>query len=262
MRGRRQTGPVTPSSTRHAYGSDPNQFGELYRPARPPKAGTVVIIHGGFWRAQYDLSLGRPVAADLAQRGYTVWNLEYRRVRAGGGWPGTFEDVAAGIDVLADLDVDTEHVCAIGHSAGGQLAAWAVARQQLPLGAPGAQPRVIVTAAVAQAGVLDLATAAKDAVGASAVPDLLGGAPDAVPDRYRLADPIGLLPVPAAVLCVHAPGDDTVPFAQSTAYVGAAQRAGSRVTLSPVDGDHYTVIDPQSPAWGIVVTALPALLEH
>ena len=69
--------------------------------------GTVVVIHGGFWRARYDLSLGRPLAADLAARGYAAWNLEYRRALAGGGWPGTFEDVAAGIDLLATLPVDT-----------------------------------------------------------------------------------------------------------------------------------------------------------
>jgi len=58
-----------------AYGPSAAQFGELYRPAGG-SLGTVVVIHGGFWRAQYDLSLGRPLAADLARRGYTAWNLE------------------------------------------------------------------------------------------------------------------------------------------------------------------------------------------
>ncbi len=257
-----QTDRVTASTTKHAYGEDPNQFGELYRPASGSKPGTVVIIHGGFWRAQYNLSFGRPLAADLVRRGYTVWNLEYRRVGQGGGWPGTFADVAAGIDHLAELDVDTGHVCAVGHSAGGQLAGWAVARQHLPATAPGARPRVVTTAAVSQAGVLDLATAANDGVGATAVPDVMGGTPAQVPERYRLVDPIELLPVGARVLCVHARADDTVPFAQSTAYVDAAHRAGSQATLVPVVGDHFTVIDPASPAWGVVVDALPGLLEH
>jgi acetyl esterase/lipase len=252
---------VTPAATRHPYGADPNQFGELYRPDAA-RAGTVVIIHGGFWRAQYDLSLGQPLAADLVRRGHTVWNLEYRRVGQGGGWPGTFEDVAAGIDLLDDLDVPTGHVCAIGHSAGGQLAAWTLARGLLPPGAPGAGLRVAVTAAVSQAGVLDLATAAREQVGASAVPDLMGGTPDGLPDRYRLADPIALLPVPAPVLCVHAREDDVVPLAQSTAYVERARATGSSAWLVPVDGDHFTVIDPASPAWQAVVDALPALLEH
>ena len=86
--------------TTHRYGPDPSQFGELSLPTGDRSAGTVVIIHGGFWRARYDLSLGRPLAADLVARGYAVWNLEYRRVGNGGGWPTTFDDVAAGIDAL------------------------------------------------------------------------------------------------------------------------------------------------------------------
>ena len=128
--------------TVHRYGAHPAQFGELWLPdgarrnGAPP--GTVVIIHGGFWRARYDLRLGRPLAADLAARGYAAWNLEYRRALAGGGWPGTFEDVAAGIDLLATLPVDTTAVIAVGHSAGGHLAAWAAGRAKLPPGAPGA----------------------------------------------------------------------------------------------------------------------------
>src|ERR1700722_18532922 len=121
----------------HRYGTDPAQFGELWRPDGPA-AGTVVVIHGGFWRARYDLSLGRPLAADLAARGYAAWSLEYRRVLGGGGWPGTFEDVAAGIDLLATLPVDTSRVVAVGHSAGGHLSAWAAGREKLPRGAPGA----------------------------------------------------------------------------------------------------------------------------
>src|SRR5690349_23731746 len=107
----------------HRYGAGPAQFGELWRPDGPA-AGTVVVLHGGFWRARYDLSLGRPLAADLAGRGYVVWNLEYRRVGRGGGWPATLADVAAGIDRLADLDVDVSAVVTVGHSAGGHLAVW------------------------------------------------------------------------------------------------------------------------------------------
>ena len=118
------------------YGPDPAQFGELWLPGGT-SAATVVIVHGGFWRARYDLSLGRPLAADLVRRGYAVWNLEYRRVGAGGGWPTTFEDIAAGIDLLADLPVSTTRVAAIGHSAGGHLAAWAAGRARAAARRPG-----------------------------------------------------------------------------------------------------------------------------
>src|SRR5689334_2191024 len=157
---------------RVSYGEDAAQFGELWRPAGTVRPGVVVLLHGGFWRARYDLSLARPLAADLAERGYPVWNLEYRRVGAGGGWPSTFADVAAGIDRLADLDVDVSSVATIGHSAGGQLAVWAAGRPALPDGAVGSAPRVRVSAAVSQAGVLGLAAAAVREVGSGAVADL------------------------------------------------------------------------------------------
>ena len=92
-----------------------------------------MVIHGGFWRAQYDASLGAPLAQDLVERGWTAWNLEYRRVGNGGGFPETFDDVAAGIDRLADVDgLDLSTVVTLGHSAGGHLAAWAAARGRRP----------------------------------------------------------------------------------------------------------------------------------
>jgi acetyl esterase/lipase len=233
---------------RIAYGSDPAQFAELYRPAVTRHAGVVVIVHGGFWRARYDCSLGRPLAADLAAAGFTAWNVEYRRVSAGGGWPATVEDVGAGIDLLADLDVDTSRVVAVGHSAGGHLAVWAAGRRDA---------RVPLAAAVSQAGVLGLTTAARTGVGQTAVPDFLGGGPDDVPDRYAAADPSRLAPPPVPVLCVHAGADDVVPIAQSKAYVAAA---GDRAALHEVPGDHFTVIDPANRAWRYVRDALPELL--
>lgn len=229
----------------HPYGADPSQFGELFRPARA-SLGTVVIIHGGFWRARYDLSLGRPLAADLAMRGYTAWNVEYRRVGNGGGWPSTFDDIATGIDRLADLEVDTSAVVAIGHSAGGLLAVWAAAR----VGA-----RVPVTGVVSQAGVLGLVRAAEAGVGERAVPDLMGGMPSERPDAYRQADAVAAVPV----LCVHARADADVPFWMSVDYVAAA---GGSARLVEVEGDHYTLIDPESAAWELVVSALPGLFGH
>jgi acetyl esterase/lipase len=243
------------------YGPEPGQHGELWRPAGAlrPAAGTVVVLHGGFWRARYDLSLGRPLAADLAARGYVAWNLEYRRVGGGGGWPGTFEDVAAGIDALADLPVDTSRVVAIGHSAGGQLAAWAAARDKLP-GVPGARPRVALTGVVSQAGVLALADCARERVGNTAALDLMGGTPDDMPERYRLIDPIAAVPLTAAVLCLHSRADDEVPFSYSERYVAASGKAGGRATLVETGGDHYTLIDPATPDWAAVIDVLPALL--
>jgi len=251
---------VTPPA-RHAYGLDPAQYGELWLPGDVAAAtATVVIVHGGFWRARYDLSLGRPLAADLVRRGYAVWNLEYRRVGAGGGWPATFEDIAAGIDLLADLPVETARVAAIGHSAGGHLAAWAAGRAGLAPGIPGAQPRVALTAVVAQAGVLALADCAREGVGGTAAPDLMGGGPQELPEQYRLADPMAALPVKAPVLCVHSRADTNVPYSFSERYVQAATDAGGTASLHETSGDHFTLIDPGSPDWRVVTSALPGLL--
>lgn len=243
----------------HRYGADPAQFGELWLPGRAAP-GTVVIIHGGFWRARYDLSLGRPLAADLAARGYAAWNLEYRRALAGGGWPATFQDVAAGIDLLATLPVDTSRVVAVGHSAGGHLAAWAAGRPKLPPGAPGANPVVAVTGVISQAGVLALADCARERVGGTAAPDLMGGGPDELPEEYRLADPIAAVPLAVPVLCLHSRGDENVPYSYSERYVAAAAAAGGNASLEELSGDHFTLIDPASADWAAAIAALTALL--
>jgi acetyl esterase/lipase len=251
--------------TIHYYGPDPAQFGELWLPeGRVRQPGTVVILHGGFWRARLDLSLGRPLAADLAARGYAAWNLEYRRVQAGGGWPGTFGDVAAGIDLLATLPVDTSLVVVVGHSAGGHLGAWAAGRAKLPPGTPGAPdggPFVPVTAVVAQGGVLALADCARDRTGDAAAVDLMGGGPDQLPGEYALADPLAAVPVPATVLCLHSRADNRVPFAYSTRYVAAATAAGGHATLIETHGDHLTLIDPAAPDWATVISELPSLVS-
>src|SRR5262245_32239546 len=109
---------------RYAYGDDPSQFGDLYG-----TGPVAVMIHGGFWKAAYGLDLMEPLCRDLAARGWAAWNIEYRRLGNGGGVPNTLDDVCAAIDQLAELDgVDLSRVVAIGHSAGGHLAAWAATR--------------------------------------------------------------------------------------------------------------------------------------
>ena len=227
------------------YGTDPSQLAELTRPAGTSK-GVVVVVHGGFWKSQYDLSLGRPLAESLAAEGWTAYNIEYRRVGNGGGWPQTFDDVSAAIDRLADVDgVDTSRVVTLGHSAGGHLAVWAAARPSLA-GSAWSDPAVPVTAAVSQAGVLDLAAATAEGLGGGAVQSFMGGSVD---DRYALADPTALVPLDVPVRCVHGTSDDTVPVSQSVDYVARATAAGGDAELVEVEGDHFVVIDPTSDAW-------------
>jgi acetyl esterase/lipase len=256
--------------TRHRYGSDASQWGELYLPAGPRRPGTVIVIHGGFWRARYAADLGAPLAADLAARGWAAWNLEYRRIGNGGGWPSTLSDVAAGVDLLAELspeqggpaELDLDRVVAIGHSAGGHLATWAAGRPGLPAGVVGAAPRVRLTGVIAQAAVLDLIQGFADDLGATALPRLLGGAPDEVPENYRLASPRERLPLTVPVRCLHSRDDDTVPFSQSADYVRAARAAGDDASLIEVTGGHFGVIDPASTAWQAAIELLPGLLAH
>jgi acetyl esterase/lipase len=240
----------------HSYGPHRDNYAELSVPDGDP-LGVAVVIHGGFWRAAYDASLGRELAADLAGRGWVAYNIEYRRVGRGGGWPTTMQDVSDAIDHLAQLDLDLSHVVAIGHSAGGHLATWAAGRADLPSSAPGSSPGVAVTGVVAQAGVLSLRTGAATGVGGTAIGDLLGGSPSDVPERYDWTDPVGQVPLDVPVVCVHGHDDDSVPFAQSEAYVRAAESAGATVELVECSGGHMAHMDPASSAWAAVLERLP-----
>lgn len=241
----------------HRYGPHPAQVASLHRPAGAPR-GVVVVIHGGFWRARYDASLGTPLAEDLAARGWAAWNLEYRRVGAGGGVPATLDDVAAGIDALRDvvppLDLGGP-IVALGHSAGGQLAAWAASRTRDARWAGGVE----VTHVVCQAGVLDLAAAARDRLGDGAVEAFAGGGPGEVREAYALADPSARVPLAQPLWAVHARDDDTVPFTQSAEYVARATAAGADAALVEVTGGHFGVIDPGHPAWAAVLGVLDSI---
>ncbi|HVL85845.1 MAG TPA: alpha/beta fold hydrolase [Pseudonocardia sp.] len=253
---------------RLGYGPDGSMFGELSLPAGDGPVPVVVVVHGGFWRRAYGLELGRPLAVDLANRGYAAWNVEYRRVGAGGGWPTTFDDAAAAVDLLAGAAqeaaggrLDLDRVVAVGHSAGGHLAAWLAARPGLPAGAPGASPRVRLRGAVAQAGVLDLVDAVAGGVGGSAVADLVGGRPEQVPERYELASPAARVPLGVPVVCVHGTADGNVPLRQSERYVAAARAAGDDAVLVALPGvDHFAVIDPDDDAWRVCRDAAVRLL--
>lgn len=232
------------------YGNEhPDQFGWFASPSNP--TALVVLIHGGYWLSQYTFALMAPAGLDLLRRGVAVWNIEYRRVGSGGGWPHTFADVAAALDFVTELPLpaqvrDALPVRVVGHSAGGHLAAWAASRDAHT---PGGAPRRTADGTYSLSGVLDLTTAANDGIGNGAVIALMGGGPAGVPERYALGDPTLRVPAAGPVSVFHAEQDQLVPRTQATAYVEAATKAGGSATLQLVPGDHFTLVEPTSPAW-------------
>lgn len=246
---------------RYDYGPDPSQWGELFLPGLPAGAkhqGVVVVIHGGYWRSQYGAELGEPLAMDLAAHGMAAWNLEYRRAGNGGGWPGTFQDVLAGIDKLRALaephSLDLGKVVALGHSAGGHLAVWAAGRERLRGLGPedGLQMEndgVRLTGVVSQSGVLNLAEAERLNLSDGAVRNLLGGPSSDFPGRHRIADPVAALPLDVPVFAVHATEDVDVPLSMSTTYADASRSGPVPAELVMVPGDHFALIDVGAEAY-------------
>ena len=238
------------------YGDAGSQFGDLYVPSGDPR-GTVVLLHGGAWEADEDLSIVKPVAQDLRREGYVVWNVEYRRVgQPGGGWPGTFEDIGAAIDHLTtiaeDHPVDLDRVVVVGHSAGGTLALWAAGREGT------VQPRGYLSLA----GFTDLEACVEEGLLAGSCANVLGGTPAEVPDRYREASPAARLPTGRRQSLVHGIDDDIVPVRQSEDYAALAQAAGDPAQLVTVpNAGHFQLIDIQHPAYGEVLTQISRLLS-
>lgn len=242
-----------------AYGDeDELQRGALSLPEGDGPHPVVVLVHGGFWRPEYDRSLMDPLAASVVAAGWAAWNVDYRPSGEGGGWPATFTDVAAAVDHLDALSgehgLDVERVAVVGHSAGGTLALWSAARAGLPADAPGADPVVVPAAVVSQAGVVNLAAGSLEALGRGAVDDLMGGSATTLGSRYGLASPIERLPLGVPTYLVHGRADPIVPVVQTETYRDRAVDAGDDATARLLDGvDHFAVIEPLHPAWQGVV---------
>ncbi len=255
--------PSRPADARLTYGSAPEQFGELRLPAGPGPHPVVVLIHGGCWRAEYDLSHLAPLATALVNDGWAVWAIEYRRVGSpGGGWPGTFQDVGAAIDHLRTLAqsqaLDLSRIVAVGHSAGGHLALWSAARGSLPRDSPIASPDPLIPhGVVALAGITDLTAYASPSGCGSAVVPLLGGDAKAMGERYAQASPVITVPTVPLQLVVGT-ADAVVPRTQAEALTRVV---GSRATVRLVEGaGHFDLIAPDLEAWVALRDAVRALL--
>lgn len=247
-----------------SYGEDPDRIGDLRVPEGQGPHPVAVILHGGFWQGQWTRDLMDGIAVDLTRRGWATWNVEYRRVGLGGGWPVTFEDVTMAIDAVTDLaqtyPLAPGNTIVLGHSAGGHLALWAAART--PNAAQPTPASLEPRAVVALAPVADLAEAHRRDLDDGAVESFLRRSPEEAPARYAAASPSQMLPLGVPQLIVHGDADDHVPVSMSREYAGAAADAGDRVIYEELLGvDHFDLLDPDSRAWGVVIDALDSLLE-
>lgn len=233
-----------PADLRVAYGADPNQFLDLRLPKDKARAHPLLInIHGGFWRAKYNLDHAGHLCAALTAKGLATANLEYRRVgNEGGGWPGTFADIRTAREFLIQnakgYNFDSQRIVVMGHSAGGQLALCLAAHE----------PKV--KSVISLAGVVNLQRAYELHLSHNAVVEFLGGTQAEVPDHYREADPMQLSIANARQWLIHGTSDDVLSPSFSRDYVVAKQKRIEKTILLEIAGaDHYDLIDPGSTAW-------------
>ena len=254
---------------RLAYDTGDYQFGELHLPATPGPYAVGILIHGGYWRARFGLDLMHGLAQNLASRGIAAWNIEYRRVgNPGGGWPGTFLDVARATDyireIAASYTLDLNNVVPIGHSAGGHLAFWLAARSNSLPHSPihtSKQP-LSLAGAISLAGVLDLHLAYQLHLSNDAVVELLGADPTHAPERYAASSPAALLPLGLPQVLIHGTADTNVPIQVSQRYATLARAAGDTLSyFEPQDVDHFDVINPATEVWALTAQQLQTLFR-
>jgi len=244
------------SATRHrsSYGLDPLQFGDLRLPAGIELPPVAMVIHGGFWRNKYGLDYLDTFCEAISAAGIATWNIEYRRIGdAGGGWPGTFDDVSAAADHLQSLagefPLDLDRVAAVGHSAGGHLAFWLSSEKKW------------IRAAVSLAGVLDLWCAWDMQLSNSVVTKFLGGSPEDVPERYFRASPMERLPMGKPQRLFHGTADTSVPYLISERYLQAARDVGDDAKLITFEGSgHFELVNPATDEFDSVRNEIVKLL--
>lgn len=257
--------PAPPAGERISYGADPAQFGELRLPNGQGPHPVAVMIHGGCWLQDYDLTYFQHIAQAATDLGWASWNIEYRRIGGTGGWPQTFEDVADAIDALRALvpekALNLDQVIAVGHSAGAQMALWAAQRDRIEpqhvLWRPQPLPLRHV---VALSPIVDLVDYRKGPANSchGAVDPLMGGSPELLPQRYQAVSPLALLPLAVQVSLISGAADPTVSAASVQRY--ADQLNADRHQLRLIKGaEHFDPVTPGSMAWPLVRERLMAV---
>jgi len=188
-----------PDRQRLGYGTDPRQYLDLV--GDPSVAGCILLVHGGFWRAEKDSESLWPAVQALGGLAGCVGSVEYRTADAGGRWPVCRDDVVAAVRAVWAAGASPQHTVLVGHSAGGQLVLMAATELRTPI------------AVVALAAVSDLVLAARDRLGGDAVSVLLGPDPD--DDALAAASPWHGSPPAGRIELVHGRADQAVPVAYS-----------------------------------------------
>ena len=228
------------------YGEDSNQFAELRLPKGKGPHPVVIFIHGGYWRAAYDLTHAGHFCQAITDAGHAAWSVEYRRTgQRGGGYPGTFEDIRNAAKRLTKIpNLDLQRVTASGHSAGGHLALWLAAQNVIEL-----------RSVVALAAVSDLKRAHELNLGSGAAEAFMGCSPNQCPDAWAASSPIDLLPIKVPQRLLHGTADTVVPFDLSQRFAQASKNA--RLIPLPETG-HFELIDPRAKQWSTVLRNLTA----
>ncbi len=254
---------------RIGYGPGPLQFGDLYLPSGAGPHPVLAFLHGGCFLSNFDIAHTASLSRAVADQGYAVWSLEYRRVgNEGGGWPRTFQDVGRGLDhlraVATEHALDLDRVVVGGHSAGGTLSLWAAGRERIPEESElWVEQPLEVHAVFGLAAVGDLEAVQKLGACGNVVDRLLGGAPTAYPERYGAASPMQLVPLDVPVTFVVGALDRTwTPPSMSWVYrARAVGTTGIEVVELPESG-HFEMIMPTSSSWPRVIAALKATFDE
>ena len=249
------------------YGAYPENFVDFRFPKGSGPFPVLLVVHGGFWLSEYDLVHMAHLCARFTSMGVITCNIEYRRVGdPGGGWAGTFQDVASATDYIfdrmrSDGRFDPGRTVVLGFSAGAHLALWLSSRHRIDEGSSMySRPKGVLRGVVSLAGLTDLRAAWKLRVGDGAVERLMGGTPEVFPERYDAGSPIELLPSGVRQVLIHGTDDEVVPVSQSERFVERARKVGDKPLLVKFETGHFELADPESNAWPTVSKATLQLL--